>query len=196
MMGLFTSAANAYFTYKFLRLLTQKWEDTEAYELGIVDENGKALKKVSELRTTEERNAYSVFNRLVFNVKRILGKLPFGNSRLASYAAAMYLIKEHGVDAAEAEKILKEKFNVEADVLTEENQPWFIRDDVLPTGTYTLINDIPSPDTGEIIAKAGTKVAIEGHQYPIDEIFGHRIYEARHIITRSDIFITPMDITK
>jgi hypothetical protein len=77
--------------YQFIKRLTTPWEKTEAYQLGLIDKNGKKLKKAE---TKEEQDAMGYFDRLVFNIKRLLEKVPGGSSRLGSYAAAMWLIKE------------------------------------------------------------------------------------------------------
>jgi hypothetical protein len=63
--------------------------------MGIIDEKGDFLKKVSTL-TTAEKETVTTLDVLVINLKRILGKLPGGASRLASLAAALYLIRAHG----------------------------------------------------------------------------------------------------
>ena len=84
--------ADFFYALRFLRLLTTQWKDTKAFELGIVDENGKKLKKP---QGSEEKGAYTAFHRLVYNIKRLLNKLPFGKTKLASYATALFLIKEH-----------------------------------------------------------------------------------------------------
>jgi hypothetical protein len=88
------SVFNAFLAYKFIKIITTPWKDMDAYEYGIVDENGKQLKKTNQLKTPEERSSYTLFHRLIFNLKRILEKFPFGNSRIASYAAAFALLKE------------------------------------------------------------------------------------------------------
>jgi len=101
-MGALTGAASLYFIYKFLRILTTAWEDSDAFKLGIVDENGKILKKKNKLKGKEEKEAYTMMHRFGWKMKRLLEKIPFGKSRLASYAAALWLIKEekdfHGTD--------------------------------------------------------------------------------------------------
>jgi len=84
--------ANLIFTYSFLKRLVTPFNETDAYKLGIIDERGKKLKSP---KTTEELNSYSTFERLVFNIKKIIERLPGGKSKLASYAAALFLIKEH-----------------------------------------------------------------------------------------------------
>jgi len=92
--GLVGGALNLYFIYKFLRILTTPWESTDAFKLGIVDEKGKILKKHRKLKLDKEKEAYTMMHRLVWKLKRLMEKIPFGKSRLASYAAALWLIKE------------------------------------------------------------------------------------------------------
>ena len=82
------------FAFRVLYKLVTPFKDTAAFKLGIIDEKGKLLKKVSTLITSEEREAYSVLNRLVFNLKRLLIKLPGGDAKLKNIAAAYFLIKE------------------------------------------------------------------------------------------------------
>ena len=87
-----SGVANLIFTYSFLKRLVTPFNETDAYKLGIIDERGK---KIKSPKTTEELNSYSTFERLVFNIKKIIERLPGGKSKLASYAAALFLIKEH-----------------------------------------------------------------------------------------------------
>ena len=87
------SAVDLFITYKFIRLLTTKWEDTEAFDEGVIDAKGKLLVKGKD-QTSAQKKAYTVFHKLVFNIKRILERVPFGKSRIASYAAALFLLKE------------------------------------------------------------------------------------------------------
>ena len=87
------------YTYRFLKLLVTPFEKTKAYELGIVDENGERTDK--QITTSEERDAFNLFHRLVFNIKRFIGMFPGGKMRppLTSYVAALALLKEnYGVD--------------------------------------------------------------------------------------------------
>ena len=92
--GLVGGAVNLYFIYKFLRILTTPWENTDAFKLGIIDKNGGILRKKRTLLKIEEKEAYTMMHRLVWKLKRLMEKIPFGKSRLASYAAALWLIKE------------------------------------------------------------------------------------------------------
>ena len=113
------------YTFRFLKLLSTKWENTDAYKLGIIDENGKPLKKVKEFTTTEEKKAYTPFVRLVYKLKRLMGTIPGGKSAVARYGAAVLLIKEHsdevermGINLKDLEEGLK-KYIGDIEVLEE-----------------------------------------------------------------------------
>lgn len=80
--------------YSFLRRLATPFEEWDAYKLGIIDKEGNVLKKRKDLLTVAERNAFGVFDVMILNLKKLLAKVPGGSSRLASYAAALYLIRE------------------------------------------------------------------------------------------------------
>ena len=86
-------AVDLFITYKFIRLLTTKWNKTDAYKEGVIDAKGKLLVKGKD-QTSAQKKVYTVFDKLVFNLKRILEKVPFGKSQIASYAAALFLLKE------------------------------------------------------------------------------------------------------
>lgn len=79
------------FIYQFLKRLTTPFNKTEAFKLGLIDERGK---KIKSPETKQEEDAYTYFDRLVFNIKKLIEKVPGGKSQLASYAAALYLIRE------------------------------------------------------------------------------------------------------
>ncbi len=81
--------------YQFIRRLVTPFDEWDAYKLGIIDERGNVLKKRKELRRQEERRAFGVFDVLVLNLKKLLERLPAGQTRIASYAAALWLIREH-----------------------------------------------------------------------------------------------------
>lgn len=65
-MGIISRTGDLFYAFRFLKLLVTPWEKTTAFELGIIDENGKVLKKGSQRNTPEEKSAYTVFHRLVF----------------------------------------------------------------------------------------------------------------------------------
>jgi hypothetical protein len=97
--------------YRILKMLVTNFEDTEAFKLGIIDKHGKNLRKTSSLQTTQEREAYTYLNRLVFNVKKIINRLPGGESKLKSLIAALWLVKEQYQSGSRSTAMLQEKFD-------------------------------------------------------------------------------------
>lgn len=195
-MSILSRAADLGYAFRFLKLLTTPWNKLKAYELGIVDENGKNLKRAKELKTKEEKSAYTIFHRLVFNIKRLLNKVPGGKSTLASYAAALYLIKEHtGMSEEKIEEIITKVLddNLETD-LTESQ--WFIKGDTLNPGIYCLTKDVVSMNTGEAIAKKNSKIRVEEHTEPYSSFLGNNIYKVQHVLTKQELYISNEDIKR
>ena len=95
-MGAIASIGNIYFVYQFLKKLVTPFEKTEAFKLGIIDKKGKILKKRRDLTTVAEKEAYNLSDTLIWNLKKILAKVPGGSTKIASYGAALWLIKEQG----------------------------------------------------------------------------------------------------
>ncbi len=80
-----------YLVYEFIKRLVTPFNKTKAFSLGLIDADGKKLRTAI---TSQEKDAMGYFDRLVFNLKRLLEKVPFGKSQLASYAAALLLLRE------------------------------------------------------------------------------------------------------
>ena len=110
-------AVDLVITYRVVKLLATPFEKQEAFKYGIIDKDGKVLKKYRTLKTTKEKQSYTILHRFVFNLKRILQKVGLG-SRLGSFAVALaLLIKEDKTYA-------QHKDSIEAAVVTylkEEN---------------------------------------------------------------------------
>ena len=92
-MSIISGIGNIYFVYQFIKKLVTPFEKTDAFKLGIIDKNGKILKKRRDLEG-KEKEAYTLSDTLVWNIKKLIGKIPGGKSKIASYAAALFLIKE------------------------------------------------------------------------------------------------------
>ena len=90
-------------------MLTTPWEKFDALKLGLIDKKGMRIKD-KKPETTEEKAAYTLLHRLVFNLKRILNKVPFGKTAFASYAVALLLLKEETKLDEEEMDELCEKF--------------------------------------------------------------------------------------
>ena len=137
--------ADLVLVYQFIKRLTTPFNETPAFDLGIIDERGNRIKS-KDLKTTEEKNAYGYFDRLVFNVKKLLERLPGGKNRLASYAAALFLIKE--VQKPEREyttKDLQEGFD---SCMKELEKRTMIN-------LKDLVEDAPSNSSGAAVAGTG-----------------------------------------
>ena len=82
--------ADTYLIYQVLRRLTTPFDETEAFKLGLIDKDGKLLKKPKDRK---EKDAYTYFDRFIFNLKRILHKFGLKN-KFATYGAALFLLRE------------------------------------------------------------------------------------------------------
>lgn len=95
--------------YKVLRMLVTNFTDTEAFKLGIIDANGKTLRKSNQFTTEAERNAFTYLHRLVFNMKKLINKIG-GENKLKSMAAAIWLIRENYQSGSRTTSQLEYKF--------------------------------------------------------------------------------------
>jgi len=189
---------DAVIAYRVLKLLVTPWNKTEAFELGVIDAKGKVLKKGSTLKTPEEKTSYTIFHRLVFNIKRLIGLLPYGRTKIASWATAIFLIREEtGMSEEAILKVLKKmdaSFNEKE--LTE-SSTWYLNESkqLLP-GIYTLQTEGVSPKTGEVIASKGTNIKVNEALEPVGYSLGEPIYKVYHLKTKQEIFINSGEIIK
>jgi hypothetical protein len=83
-----------YMVYQFIRRLSTPFNKWDAHRLGIIDDKGNILKKKLDRKSVEERQAFTKFDLLILKLKRLLEKVPGGSNQIASYAAALWLIRE------------------------------------------------------------------------------------------------------
>jgi len=192
-MGLFRGP-DFFYALRFLRLLTMPWKKTAAFKKGVVDDKGKRLKKPE---TSEEKSAYTIFHRLVFNIRRLLGKIPLGQSTIARYASALYLIKEHtGISDKKITKILKEAYNIDFSEYKPELNEWYLTEEGnIEKGKYALIRDIALPKTGEFLALKGSLVE-SAETSPHGSVLGHVVFKVKHIKTQQTVYVTQEDIAR
>lgn len=105
-----TAVVDIFLTYQFIKRLTMPFEQWPAYKQGIIDKDGNILKKRKELRTQAEKSSWRLFDLLTLNLKKLLGKLPGGRSKIATYAAALFLLKESNQYTEETLETLEEDF--------------------------------------------------------------------------------------
>jgi len=188
-------AVDLFVTYRFLKLLVTPWQKQEAYRLGIIDNKGKALKKARDLATEEERSSFSLLHRLVFNVKRIFGKVPGLRTQLGTYAAALFLLKEHykieNLPEGEITKYLLENNLIDLNDSISEEVIGF--GNMLPVGEYKLKDQVTADDD-EIDAQPGDVVIAIEDTPPSDRILGVDIFPVIHQKSNKKIYISLEDI--
>lgn len=195
-MGIVKRAADLAFTFRFIRMLVLDWESWDAYKLGIINSDGKRNKNVA-LDTDEKKSAYTPFIRLAANTKRLLSKIPGGSSKLGSFAAALFLIKENqNLSDNQLEKILEE-FGIEPlDFIVEQSQWFVLNDKQLSPGIYKLSEDKVLNGTYDDIVNSKDQIRIYEDCYPVGDVFGIDIYEAEHIRTRQKVYVSINEIYK
>ena len=66
----------------------------------------------------------------------------------------------------------------------------------LNPGSYTLVRDIATPTTGELIGLAKSKVFVKEITDPYDIFLGFPIFEVIHQATGQKLYITNHDIKR
>lgn len=191
-MSALSRATDLVYAYRFIKLLVQPWENTDAYKLGIIDGSGKVLKR--RRTSSAEKNAYTPFVRLVFNIKKLLDRVPGSNTRLGSLATALYLIKEHTgmtdqkiIDSIKRAGYEPPKFPIyESMWLLGENK-------YLSKGIYKTSATSLDTDTGDII-REGSTIVVEQDTPAVGFFFGYPIFEAYHVNSKKFIKISPLQL--
>ena len=83
-----------FLVFNFIKRLVTPFEKWEAYKEGIIDEKGNLLIKRKDFVKNSQKSAFGIFDQMILNMKKLLGKLPGGQTKLASYASALWLIRE------------------------------------------------------------------------------------------------------
>ena len=202
-------AVDLFVTYRFIKLLTTPFEKTNAYKLGIIDAKGNRIMpppkggvrqtRPEPLRTTEEKNSYTILHKLVFNIKKIFEKVPGLRTKLGTYAAALFLLKDTFKESVDDPDVFEKEFmkylkeeGYEIDDSISEEVIGF--GEVLPKGQYTLVNDILNKEEEELTAKAGDKVEAFDDEPPIDTVLGVEIFPVIHLKTKEKIYVSLEDI--
>jgi hypothetical protein len=202
-------AIDLFVTYRFIKLLVTPFEKTDAYKLGVIDENGNRIMpppkggvrqtKPASLNTTEEKNSYTILHKLVFNIKKIFEKVPGLRTKLGTYAAALFLLKDTFKESVDDPDVFEKEFmkylkeeGYEIDDSISEEVIGF--GEVLPKGQYTLVNDILNKEEEELTAKSGDKVEVFDDEPPIDTILGVEIFPVVHLKSKEEIYVSLEDI--
>ena len=171
---------DALVAYRVLKLLVTPFNKTKAFALGIIDEKGKVLKKSRQINRAEERNAYTLLIRFVFNLKRMLSKIGIRGPLGSAAAAAIAFFKEEHGDNPEVErevyKYLKEQ-GFEFEISENYGEP-------LPEGTYKVKHDIYNLD-GDIVINMNESIEFTG---TTDTIMGYDVFKY------NDVYLTTEDL--
>ena len=131
----------------------------------------------------------------MFNVKRIFGKVPGLRTQLGTYAAALFLLKEHykieNLPEGEITKYLLENNLVDLNDNISEEVIGF--GNMLPVGEYKLKDQVTADDD-EIDAQPGDVVIAIEDTPPSDRILGVDIFPVIHQKSNKKIYISLEDI--
>ena len=190
-------AIDLFVTYRFLKLLTTPFEKVDAYKFGIIDKQGNRIKKPNstrpavELSTSELANSYTILHKLVFNIKKIFAKVPGLRTKVGTYAAALFLLKDTFKEQVEDPDMFEKEFmkylkeeGIELDNEISEEVIGF--GEVLPKGEYVLMQDILNKQEEELSAKKG--------ESPVDTILGIEIFPVIHVQSQEEIYVSLEDI--
>ena len=198
------SAIDLFVAYRFIRILTTPFEKSDAFKFGIIDDKGNRIKKENsskpavELTTSELKNSYTILHKLVFNIKKIFLKVPGIKTKVGTYAAALFLLKDTFKENFEDPRFIEKTFleylkeNYEIDDSISEEVIGF--GEILPKGEYILQSDILSKQSEDIVAKKGDKVFATQDTSPTDTILGVEIFSVIHEKSKETIYISLEDI--
>ena len=190
-------AVDLLITYRIIKLLTTPFEKQDAYRLGIIDKNGKVLRKTKDLKTPKERDAYTILHRFVFNLKRLINIVPGGKSKLGTYAAALgLLLKENKeINEIELERTLYKHLSEQDLLILEDDIKESTGFDYLPEGRYIItdrltdLNDNTTADVGDIVYTTED-------QKPFDNYFGVNLYNVINKDTNKQIIVSEDNVER
>ena len=179
---------DALVAYRVIKLLVTPFNKTKAFELGIIDEKGKVLIRSKNIKNQEQRNAYTLLIRFVFNLKRILQKVGIRGPLGSSAAAAFAFFKEQaGEQLSEnaALDIEREMYKYitsdgfEFDLSENYGEP-------LTEGTYKAKHDIYN-DEGEIVINIDESIEFTNTE---DCIMGYDVFKYNGVyLTTEDLHV-------
>lgn len=110
-----------FLVYSFIKRLAIPFNKWEAFSRGIIDDKGNILKKRRDLVTIKDQQAFGTFDLMVLKIKKLLEKVPGGNTRLGSYAAALWLVRENidiekGIEDEDVCILQLQEYMVQADI--------------------------------------------------------------------------------
>lgn len=184
-------------TYRVIKMLVTPFEKQPAYALGIIDKNGKVLRKAKALNTAKEKEAYTLLHRFVFNLKRLINIIPGGKSKLGTYAAALgLLLKENkDINMIELEKDLYKHLSENNLIKLDDDLKESVGFDFLEEGRY-IITDQLEDLNGNTTAEIGDIVYTTENQKPFDNYFGVNLYHVINEDTKEQVMVSEDNIER
>jgi hypothetical protein len=172
---------DAVIAYRVLKLLVTPFNRTKAFELGIIDEKGKVLKKSRDIKNAEERNAYTLLIRFVFNLKKLLAKIGIRGPLGSAAAAAFAFFKEEYGNNVEVEKVIYNHLKEQGfEFQIDENYG-----EPLNEGTYKVKHDIYNSE-GEVVININESVEFTE---TTDTIMGYDVFKYNGVyLTTEDLY--------
>lgn len=133
-----------FLVYSFIRRLVTPFDKWDAYKLGIIDDEGNILIRRKDFTKKAQRQAFGIFDKLILNIKKLLAKLPGGSTRLGTYAAALWLIKEES-RMVQAEMINE---NFDSDSYIEQRLKAFVEEYEVILEAKDVEEDAPTVNVG------------------------------------------------
>ena len=189
-------AIDVLITYRIIKMLITPFEKQDAYKYGIIDKNGKVLRKTKELKTAKERDSYTILHRFVFNLKRLINVIPGGKSKIGTYAAALGLLLKESKDLNMVE-IEKELYTYlrDNDLIHFGEMKESSEDNILPQGrfimtdTLTDLNNETTADVGDIVKNVEDQVAF-------DNFLGVNLYHVVNEETQKKVIVSEDNIER
>jgi hypothetical protein len=174
--------------YRVLKLLVTPFNRTKAFELGIIDDKGKVLKKSRDIKDPQERNAYTLLIRFVFNLKRLLSKVGIRGPLGSAAAAALAFFKEEAGEQLSDTAAL----DIEREIykyITSEGFEFDLSENYgepLTEGTYKAKHDIYN-DEGEIVINIDESIEFTNTE---DCIMGYDVFKYNGVyLTTEDLYV-------
>ena len=159
--------------YTFIKDLTISFNKTKAFEYKIIDKDGNFLVKNSDATSQQKKYWPNKLTVIAWNIKRILTKVAIGRSSIASFATALYLLKE---EMGESSMNVKKP---------EIELVQFMEKTIYSSNREKMINDafssclLPRVMEGGEYSVFGEKVLVKEDQKPFRYLMGVPLYEAK-----------------
>ena len=197
--------------FRFLKMLVTPFKKTPSYKFGFIDERGNRIKFLTDPenknqklpnnpKSKEEKNSLTPLHRLVFNLKKLIEKIPGGKSILASYAVALLLLKEeHDLDDEQAEQLyedfyryLKQEDKLDADMITESMEVGKLCTRRMHGGRYHLRQQLKQnwDEFGDFKVYPAKSKIVDVQEHSL--VYGIKIYEGR--IDNDKVLFTAEDV--